>query len=87
MFWAGLIVGLFPGAFLGFLFVAVFSAGRRETIEETAGELSGMGRNPVLILFVSNETEDWNISMSFAGNRKKLDRIEAFRHAPTKIPQ
>jgi hypothetical protein len=58
MFWIGLIVSLFPGAFLGFLFAAMFSVGKREVTEETACGLSGPERNPVSIMFVSNEIDD-----------------------------
>jgi hypothetical protein len=51
----GLIVGLFPGAFLGFLFAAMFSIGKREPTEESACGLSGAGKNPVSVKFVSEE--------------------------------
>ena len=51
-------MGLFPGAFLGFLFAAMFSVGKREVTGETACGLSGTEKNPVSIMFVSNEIDD-----------------------------
>ena len=58
VFWVGLIVGLFAGAFLGFLFAAIFSSGKREITEESALGFLGPEEKSVSIKFVSNEIDD-----------------------------
>jgi hypothetical protein len=55
MFWIGLIVGLFPGALIGFLFAAILSVGRREPTEEPTCERSEEEKDPVSVKFVSEK--------------------------------
>ena len=55
MFWIGLIVGLFSGAFWGFLFAAILAVGNRAGSEETAWGLSGTGKKHVSIELVPKQ--------------------------------
>ena len=50
------MVGLFPGAFIGFLIASMFCVGHLKGSEETACGLSQKDKNPVSIEFVSKET-------------------------------